>query len=68
MSLQSLHSNPKYLTLNWCYALVKVKYCVRVSMVFGKIGETSQHMLVLTLLILWVNKFQFALIFDFNAK
>ena len=32
-------------------------------MAFGKIGETSQHMLLLTPLIKWVNKFQFALIF-----
>ena len=36
-------------------------------MVFGKIGETSQHMLLLTPLILWVSKFQFALFF-LNAK
>ena len=32
-------------------------------MVFGKLGETSQHMLLLTPLIQWVNTFQFALIF-----
>ena len=30
-------------------------------MVFGKIGETSQHILLITPLIQWVNKFQFAL-------
>ena len=32
-------------------------------MAFGKFGETSQHMSLLTPLIKWVNMFQFALIF-----
>ena len=50
-NLQGLHSKHKVFNFNSSSkVLVKVKDCLRVFMVFGKIGETSQHMLLLTLL------------------